>query len=109
MLAVNADALAVATAKAFSEPTLAPSLVSAYAAAIAQYGCPAVEPALASLPLASQDSLSSIISVGRCSLSGSYKPYSRLSSICSHFWCAAAWAAYAGSPRKKFAKWVLYI
>ena len=51
--AVNSDALAVATAKAFSDPTLTPSLVAAYAAAIAQSGCPAVQPALASAPLLS--------------------------------------------------------
>lgn len=51
--AVNSDALAVATAKAFSDPTLTPSLVAAYAAAIAQSGCPAMQPALASAPLLS--------------------------------------------------------
>lgn len=56
--AVNPDALAVATAKAFSDPTLAPSLVAAYAAAIAQSGCPAVQPALASAPLLSLQSWS---------------------------------------------------
>ena len=81
MRAVNADALAVATAKAFSEPTLAPSLVSAYAAAIAQYGCPAVEPALASTTFVSRESLSFMLLVGRCSLSGSSQHDFRLLSI----------------------------
>ena len=72
MRAVNADALAVATAKAFSEPSMAPSLVAAYSAAIAHYGCPAVEPALASVPFASQKSFSTMLPVGRCSLPGSH-------------------------------------
>lgn len=45
--AANANALAVATAKGFSSPTLAPAWVKAYAAAIAESGCPAVQPALA--------------------------------------------------------------
>ena len=45
--AANANALAVATAKAFSDPTLRPAWVRAYAAAIASNGCSAVQPALA--------------------------------------------------------------
>ena len=43
----NVNALAVATAKALSSPTTAPAVVKTYAEAIAQSGCPAVQPALA--------------------------------------------------------------
>ena len=97
MHAVNADALAVATAKAFSDPTLAPSWASAYAAAIAQNGCPAVQPALASMPPASVESLPSMPPVGRCSLSSSdISTYHRPAQFVL---CAAAWAAHIGSPR----------